>query len=132
MMKHEFEALAGYEVSIEDYNKIIEPMYMATDLNKEDFVKVIDKKRFALPTKKQMINQMIKKAVEYQQTDDIEVKWEIENLAIQFAYRFYHIDTKLKHWCFLDVKRHEWTGKIEEIKLQIGKYGIMNEEFRLV
>ena len=30
MMKHEFEALAGYEVSFEDYNNVIEPMYMAT------------------------------------------------------------------------------------------------------
>ena len=30
MMKHEFEALAGYEVSFEDYNRVIEPMYMAT------------------------------------------------------------------------------------------------------
>lgn len=39
MMKHEFEALAGYEVSFEDYNRIIEPMYMATELSKEDFVK---------------------------------------------------------------------------------------------
>ena len=48
MMKHEFEAIAGYEVSEEDYRKIIEPMYMATDLSKEEFVKVINKKRFAI------------------------------------------------------------------------------------
>lgn len=48
MMKHEFEALAGYEVSFEDYNRVIEPMYMATELSKEDFVKCIDRKRFAL------------------------------------------------------------------------------------
>lgn len=41
MMKHEFERLAGYEVSAEDYNNIIEPMYMATDLSKEDFVAVM-------------------------------------------------------------------------------------------
>ena len=54
MMKHEFEALAGYEVSFEDYNRIIEPMYMATELSKEDFVKCIDRKRFALPTKAEL------------------------------------------------------------------------------
>lgn len=48
MMHSEFEALAGYEVSFEDYTNIIEPMYMATNLNKEEFVKCIDKKRFAL------------------------------------------------------------------------------------
>ena len=29
MMKHEFEQIAGYEVTWEDYTNIIEPMYMA-------------------------------------------------------------------------------------------------------
>lgn len=48
MMKHEFEAIAGYEVSTEDYEKIIEPMYMATTLSKVEFVKCLDKKRFAM------------------------------------------------------------------------------------
>ena len=60
MMKVEFENLAGYEVSNDDYNNIIEPMYMATNLSKEEFVKVIDKKRFALKTKKQYIAEMKK------------------------------------------------------------------------
>ncbi len=46
MMKQEFEALAGYEVSAEDYNNIIEPMYMATDLSKQEFVKTINRKNF--------------------------------------------------------------------------------------
>lgn len=46
MTKQEFEALAGYEVSTESYNKVIEPMYMATDLNKADFVKTINRKAF--------------------------------------------------------------------------------------
>ena len=51
MMKHEFEAIAGYEVSTEDYNNIIEPMYMATNLSKAEFVKTISKKRFAVVKK---------------------------------------------------------------------------------
>ena len=51
MMKHEFEALAGYEVTMEDYNKIIEPMYMAISADKAEFVKMIDKKRFAVVRK---------------------------------------------------------------------------------
>ena len=51
MMKHEFEALAGYEVSWEDYNNIIEPMYMATNLPKDEFVKTLNKKRFAVVRK---------------------------------------------------------------------------------
>lgn len=60
MMKVEFENLAGYEVSNDYYNNIIEPMYMATNLSKEEFVKVIDKKRFSLKTKKQYIAEMKK------------------------------------------------------------------------
>lgn len=51
MMKHEFEQIAGYEVSWEDYNNIIEPMYMATNLSKAEFVKILDKKRFAVQKK---------------------------------------------------------------------------------
>ena len=58
MMKHEFETLAGYEVSEQDYHDIIEPMYMATSLSKEDFVKCIDKKRFALETFAQIRHRM--------------------------------------------------------------------------
>ena len=46
MMKHEFEALAGYKVSTADYDNIIEPMYLATNLNKADFVATINRKRF--------------------------------------------------------------------------------------
>ena len=52
MMKIEFEALAGYEVSVSDYDNIIEPMYMATELNKAEFVKVNCKERFALKSRK--------------------------------------------------------------------------------
>lgn len=48
MMKQEFEALAGYEVSTEDYYNVIEPMYMATELDKASFVKCLDRKRFAV------------------------------------------------------------------------------------
>lgn len=47
MMKREFEEIAGYEVSNEDYYEIIEPMYMALNLSKSEFVKCMDKKRFA-------------------------------------------------------------------------------------
>lgn len=53
MMKHEFEEIAGYEVSVEDYDKIIEPMYMASNLSKQDFVKTISKKRFAIVKKEE-------------------------------------------------------------------------------
>ncbi len=58
MMKHEFEAIAGYEVSVSDYDNIIEPMYMATDLNKAEFVKVISKERFALKSREELIQEI--------------------------------------------------------------------------
>lgn len=48
MTKHEFETLAGYEVSTESYNEIIEPMYMATNLTKQEFVKTINRKAFEI------------------------------------------------------------------------------------
>ena len=38
----------GYEEgSNEDYDKVIEPMYMALNMSKAEFVKCLDKKRFA-------------------------------------------------------------------------------------
>ena len=58
MMQQEFEQLAGYEVSYEDYVDIIEPMYLAVDLPKSEFVQCINKKRFALPTLKSIIRNM--------------------------------------------------------------------------
>lgn len=64
MMKHEFEALAGYEVSMDDYNNIIEPMYMATNLSKQEFVKTIDKKRFALKPLNKIVKEMKQIAAE--------------------------------------------------------------------
>ena len=70
MMKQEFEALAGYEVSMDDYNNIIEPMYMATRLTKQEFVKVIDKKRFALKPLKNIIKEMKKTAEQIRETCD--------------------------------------------------------------
>lgn len=64
MMKHEFEALAGYEVSTADYDNIIEPMYMATNLSKADFVQTINRKRFEVKkvTERQLVNMLKKDA----------------------------------------------------------------------
>lgn len=49
MMKEEFEKLAGYEVTMDNYLKIIEPMYLATDLSKHEFVKMLNPKALAAP-----------------------------------------------------------------------------------
>lgn len=52
MMWKEFERLAGYEVSHEDYIMYIEPMYMAVcdDVTKQEFVQMVNRQRFALPS----------------------------------------------------------------------------------
>ena len=91
MMKHEFEAIAGYEVSEEDYRKIIEPMYMATDLSKEEFAKVICKERFAIKTREELICEMreiaehLKEACEH--FTDFEAKEKLEKLAEEYKNR---------------------------------------------
>lgn len=46
MTQQEYENLTGTTVSVEDYRNIIEPMYMATDLSKQEFVKTINSDQF--------------------------------------------------------------------------------------
>ena len=62
MMYEEFIKIAGYKVSVEDYNNIIEPMYMALDVDKHEFVKLINRKRFEVveKTERQYINEIKK------------------------------------------------------------------------
>lgn len=95
MMQNEFEALAGYEVSTEDYNNIIEPMYMATNMSKQEFVKVIDKKRFALTPLKQIVKEMKKCAESLKETcthfTDWETKDRLESLTKEYISRKYNI-----------------------------------------
>lgn len=102
MMKHEFERIAGYEVSWTDYNNIIEPMYMATNLTKEDFVKTLDKKRFALKPRSWYVKQMkeiaqhLKKTCEHY--TDYEAVDKLKALADEWLARKqgygYNIDTR--------------------------------------
>ena len=98
MLKEEFEALAGYDVTYEDYKNIIEPMYMAVPdtMSKAEFVKCIDKKRFALPTKAQMVKEM-KKIANYLfdncgVASFYEEKEQLDKIAKTYAKRFYGIN----------------------------------------
>jgi len=60
MMKHEFEAMAGYEVTNETYDNIIEPMYMATNLSKQEFIKTLNRKALEYkPVRKPNIKKML-------------------------------------------------------------------------
>lgn len=92
MMWKEFEQIAGYEVTYEDYTNIIEPMYMATDMSKYDFVKCIDKKRFALKTEAQIIKDMKKVAEEIfeevEHTGAYELKDKLRKMVNDYAKRF--------------------------------------------
>lgn len=92
MMKHEFETLAGYEVSVADYDNIIEPMYMATQLSKEEFVKVICKERFALKSREELIQEMKGIAEHLKQTcdhfTDIEAEEKLREIAEEYKERF--------------------------------------------
>lgn len=49
MMKEEFERLAKIEVSHETYSKVIEPMYLATDLSKQEFIQLLNLKALVTP-----------------------------------------------------------------------------------
>ena len=111
MMHQEFEELAGYEVSAKDYYDISEPMYMATNLSKQEFVKVIDKKRFALRPAKAIVKEMKKVAEHLQDTcthyTDFEAKEKLESLVNEYIERkgwkgfaTYGIHEEMRWSCF--------------------------------
>lgn len=58
MMKQEFERLAKIEVTEETYTRVIEPMYLATDLSKTDFIKLLNLKALQAP---KVVEKTIKK-----------------------------------------------------------------------
>lgn len=92
MMKSEFEAIAGYEVSWTDYHDVIEPMYMSTELTKQDFVKCLDPTRFALRTERQLIDEMQEEAEHLRATCldfiDRESRSRLDALIDEYMNRF--------------------------------------------
>lgn len=93
MTHEEFEKLAGYEVSLADYQDIIEPMYMATNLDKQDFVECINKKRFALVPLKNLIKEMKECAASLKESCthyiDNETQERLDDLVEQYIERRY-------------------------------------------
>ena len=99
MMKSEFEALAGYEVSYEDYTNIIEPMYMALpDVSKAEFVKMIDKKRFALKPVKAIVKEMKRAAESLKETCNHYTDWETKDKLDLLAREY--------------IERKGWSGQV--------------------
>ena len=91
MIQAEFEQLAGYEVRTDDYYNIIEPMYMAINVDKAEFVKMIDKKRFALKPIKAIVKEMQKVAESIKETcthyHDYEAWDKLEELVREYKER---------------------------------------------
>lgn len=115
MMWKEFEELAGYEVTYEDYHNVIEPMYLAVPENvtKQEFVKMIDRKRFDYKAKekaekKAMVKAMQEIAAERAQNCehfcDYEAEEKLMGIARNYMDRFfpknlgYHGDIEREHW----------------------------------
>lgn len=98
MMYEEFMELAGYEVEYGTYKDVIEPMYMALPdgITKQQFIAMLDRKAFALPTKKELLKQMRKLAREiYESCEHVccySEQEELLKMARAYAQRFYHID----------------------------------------
>ena len=121
MLKEEFEKIAGYEVSPEDYKNIIEPMYLATNLSKADFVACIDKKRFALRPLKSLVKDMKKCAASLKETcthyRDFETIEKLEKIAAEYTKRkyigiaVYSIRDKMLWSCYYPVEIEIYNPK---------------------
>lgn len=113
MLKEEFEKLAGYEVSLDDYRTIIEPMYLASPLDKSDFVKCLDKKRFALPSRSKVEKEIIHLAEQLRLTcthyHDEDLEDEMYLKIYEYGQRFYpscewFVDDEQIHSCYYPKK----------------------------
>lgn len=89
MMWKEFEEIAGYEVSYEDYTNVIEPMYNATTLNKYDFVKTLNRKAFDLKAKKAVMIKAMKAIAEERKANaEHFTNYEAENKLYDLAHKY--------------------------------------------
>lgn len=129
MMWKEFETLAGYEVSYEDYTNIIEPMYMSTELSKQDFIKCINRKRFEIipRTEKTVIREMKAEAKKlfavWGLCRDLDAENKLEELASEYERRFWN---GKEMWCYLH-KEYQYPGmrgcSLPTELVLMGKYG---------
>ena len=115
MMWEEFEKIAGYKVSFETYNNVIEPMYMAINVSKQEFVKMLDKKAFALPTASEIKKEMKKIAFHLFEICGHSTDWQAEenlmNLAEKYAkMEFGYTRNNPKMWIKYE-KGYEYTNE---------------------
>jgi len=143
MMHHEFEELAGYEVSFETYNNIIEPMYMALpeNITKQQFVKMLDKKAFALPKPESFLKQVKKEANHLYEIcgryTDYESEERMTKAAKDYMKRKYNIDWNKDQEAFCYFKKeYEFPtlgrGCTYPVELVIGKGKYEYERINLI
>ena len=131
-MWKEFEKIAGYEVTYDDYHKIIEPMYMAIPegISKQEFVKMLDKKRFALPKPEEILRKVRKEARHLKDIcgwcSDFESEERMHKLAKEYAKRKYNLDWLHDHKVYVFfLKEYEYPtiqrGCTYPITLVIGR-----------
>lgn len=68
MMKQEFEDLAKIKVTEETYSKVIEPMYLASNLLKREFIRFLNLKVLAAPGEKDIKKMCIRDRSGYMKT----------------------------------------------------------------
>lgn len=126
MLKAEFEALAGYKVSNADYKEIIEPMYMATTLNKAEFIACLNKKRFALPTRRQALNHLKRLAATYVDYRGYDEWHKLEEAVHDYAEQYYHLTGGIDEWCYLKEDTN-WNCAVTLIQADFGKTHCVSE-----
>ena len=143
MMWKEFEEIAGYEVSFETYDKVIEPMYMALpdNITKQQFVKMLDKKAFALPTAQSYMRIIKKEAKHLDEIcgrySDRESEERMEKAAHDYAKRKYGLDwvNDSEVYCFFN-REYEFPkigrGCTHPVELVIGRGNREYERIRLI
>lgn len=108
MMWKEFEMIAGYEVTREDYKAYIEPMYMAVGdhVTKQEFVRMVNKQRFALPSPDSILRRVRKEARHLKAICGFRTDWEseerLDRAAKEYAKRKYGLDwgTDSEAFCY--------------------------------
>lgn len=143
MMWKEFEEIAGYEVSYETYHNVIEPMYMAIPegISKQQFVKMLNKKEFALPTA-QSYMKIVKAEAKHLfeicgHCSDYKSEERMENAAKDYAKRKYGLDwwNDSDVYCYFN---HEYEypmlkrGCTYPVELVIGRGNSEYERVRLI
>ncbi len=111
MNKQEFEALAKRTVT-EDQYRAIETLYMASDLDKFDFVKTVKKMLLSIPEEKK--TQKIIIGVR-EMPNGTYMTYEGELLGVNISTGKYEVKRLSDNRCWAEINFDLWHTKVEEI-----------------